>query len=403
MLHMGASWPPPHRPGPHRMTDDEQRTPSPLTPPLEALYWTQYGQWYPIFRKHAPKSTVIDIRTVEPRFLDWLGADTFILPDGSGPSTLPRFSSANSTGSSLSHSDDEDEDEEAEEAEAVVRLSSLDAAIRAVVERYNGGPVFAKLNWSAPLDASFMLAGNNLQCMHPEDVYLLLKSSEFVGRDLEQISQTLHPSDTAADGGAALEVSTADAGVVGEIRPQLVLKKWFQLARSYEFRCFVRARTLLAISQRDMTFYDHLQDTHLQAQLRTAIHTFWKTVVEGATEFPLRDYVLDVYVTKDLGRVWIIDFNAWLPRTDPLLYTFDELEQLHLDPPAQAELRVLEDKRLSSAGGTGATYSSNMVPTDLVQFAKSSSAGTNSSHPQSVDQIVASWNAQVDLEDSHTP
>ncbi|GAC77362.1 uncharacterized conserved protein [Moesziomyces antarcticus T-34] len=393
---MAGSWPPPR---PLRMTDDEQRTSSPLTPPLEALYWTQYGQWYPIFRKHAPKSTLIDISTVEPRFLDWLGADIFILPDGSGPSTFPRFSSANSSASNLSHSDSDDD----EEGGNVVRLESLDAAIRAVVERYDGGPIFAKLNWSAPLDASFMLAGNNLQCMHPEDVYLLLKSSEFVGRDLEQIAQTQHPnSDSApAEGGAALEVGTTDADVVGEIRPQLVLKKWFQLARSYEFRCYVRARTLLAICQRDMTFYDHLQDAQLQQQLRTAIESFWHTVVEPSTEFPLRDYVLDVYVTKDLGRVWIIDFNAWLPRTDPLLYTFDELEQLHLHPPAQPELRVLHDKRLSSAGGTGATYSSNMVPTDLVQFAKSS-ARTNSTTPQSVDQIVASWNAQVDAEDAHT-
>ncbi len=389
---------PPPRPRPHRMTDNEQRTSSPLTPPLEALYWTQYGQWYPIFRKHAPKSTLIDIPTVEPRFLDWLGADTFILPDGSGPSTLARFSSANSSASSLSHSHSDDD----EEGENGVRLESLDAAIRAVVERYDGGPVFAKLNWSAPLDASFMLAGNNLQCMHPEDVYLLLKSSEFVGRDLEQIAQTQHPTpESAGESGAALEVGTTDAGAVGEIRPQLVLKKWFQLARSYEFRCFVRARTLLAICQRDMTFYDHLQDAQLQQQLRTAIKSFWHTVVEPSTEFPLRDYVLDVYVTKDLGRVWIIDINAWLPRTDPLLYTFDELEQLDLHPPAQPELRVLHDKRLSFAGGTGATYSSNMVPTDLVQFAKSS-ARTNSTTPQSVDQIVASWNAQVDAEDAHT-
>ena len=54
------------------MTSPPNPTPDPLTPPLEALYWTQYGTWYPIFRRHAPKSTVIDLDDVQPQLLDWL-------------------------------------------------------------------------------------------------------------------------------------------------------------------------------------------------------------------------------------------------------------------------------------------------------------------------------------------
>ncbi len=52
----------------------------------------------------------------------------------------------------------------------------------------------SKTKLSAPQDASFMLAGNTLSCQHPEDIYLLLKSSEFLGRDLEQISTSPTPA-----------------------------------------------------------------------------------------------------------------------------------------------------------------------------------------------------------------
>ncbi|CDR98981.1 related to CDC123-protein controls the cell cycle by controlling eIF2gamma abundance [Sporisorium scitamineum] len=400
-------------------------TPSPdtLTPPIEALYWTQYGVWYPIFRKHAPKSTVIDIDTVQPQLLDWLDADTFVLPDGSGPSST-HIVSEDSSSNSFHSTDQSEAGEEEDEEEGVVKLPALDSAIRAVIAKYDGAAVFPKLNWSAPLDAGFMLPGNNLQCLHPEDVYLLLKSSEFVGRDLEQISHTSPTSNTSL-----------------QIRPHLVLKKWFPLNKSYEFRCFIRSSHLLAITQRDATFYDHLQSPLLQHRIKTSILQFWQKVfAQQEPQWRLKDYVLDVYLTKDLGRVWLIDVNAWLPRTDPLLFGFDELDALHVREKAlrrtrgelwekagvqmveeveegvirlqlnrlkedkdkveawtetDVEFRVLSDRRMQSSGGTGATYSSNMVPKDLVEFAKTNNA---TSQNMSVDQIVQRWNDQVDSE-----
>ena len=448
----------------------------PLTAPFEALYWTQYGTWYPLFRKHAPKSTVIDIDAVQPELLHWFEAETFVLPDGSGPSTSSLSNHTNCSSSSLStlsDATDEADDDEEDDGEKAIRLPSLDAAIRAVVDKYDGGPVFPKLNWSAPLDAGFMLPGNNLQCLHPEDVYLLLKSSEFVGRDLEQISHvhatsfsaetdigsgTTGSCDGQLDIAAHAGAHTSDAKASYRIRPQLVLKKWFQFARSYEFRCFVRAHHLIAISQRDVTFYDHLQSPHLQSQIRSAIWAFWENVLDAARrrqQWPLADYVFDVYLTKDLARVWLVDINAWLPRTDPLLWSFDELEQVHrhqvqcrteqsasrqdetqqdvvrlriaaTSPPENnpdqgpvqheaetdgyewdewdVQLRVLADRRMQTSGGTGATYSSNMVPTDLVEYAKSSSTSLNtgggaSAQGMSVDQIVTRCNEQTEAEE----
>lgn len=430
-------------------TLNEAISPDPLTSPSSALYWTSYGTWYPIFRKHAPKSTVIDIGTVQPELLDWLESDTFVLPEGSGPSTASTSTakvtalSASSSSSCSSSEDAEqaDEGDESEDAEEqVVKLDALDKAIRDVVEKYDGA-VFPKLNWSAPLDAGFMLPGNNLQCYHPEDVYLLLKSSEFVARDLEQMSH--------------LPTTAPDAIIEEKVVPQLVLKKWFALNKSYEFRCFVRSSQLIAITQRDVTFFDHLQSTTLQRQIKARIAEFWEDVMVDASDekdaearWRLRDYVFDVYLTKDLGRVWLVDVNAWLPRTDPLLFAFDELDALHLADKARrrarqevqdqhgeqhdaeeiqagvvrfqlnpssdssatgstatpdeqqdewhhVDLRILSDRRMQSSGGTGATYSSNMVPKDLVDFAKN---GSGKGADMSVDQIVQRWNDQVDSE-----
>ncbi len=49
-----------------------------------------------------------------------------------------------------------------------------------------GGNVFPKLNWSSPRDASWMGFGNSLKCSSPAQVWLLLKSSDFVTHDLTQ-------------------------------------------------------------------------------------------------------------------------------------------------------------------------------------------------------------------------
>ncbi|PWY96822.1 D123-domain-containing protein [Testicularia cyperi] len=414
------------------------QSPSGLTPPTDALYWTQYPVWYPIFRKHAPKSSLINISTTQPEFVRWMETDSITLPVGSGPSTAPpKISSIPSPSASVASDESDSDDDDDEDEEEPVRLEQLDSAIRKVLEKYDGGPVFPKLNWSAPQDAAFMLAGNALQCRHPEDVYLVLKSSEFASRDIEQLQHL--------------------ASAPASSHLQLVLKQWASFNRSYEFRVFVRENLLIAISQRDATFYPHLQPVSLQEELCDQIYDFWYDVVrplsrpasslangdgnkESRPKFPLKDYVMDVYISKDRSRVWIVDFNPWLPRTDPLLFDYDELESISreslLRPPSPEEdpnededsllrlaisspaqppqtsgessqdprprpwceedvvFRVLDDQRMQS---NSATYSSNMVPHDLVDFAKAttSAGGNPGSQGLSVDQVVEQWNKTI--------
>ncbi|PWY97784.1 D123-domain-containing protein [Testicularia cyperi] len=448
-----------------------------LTPPTDALYWTQYPVWYPIFRKHAPKSSLINISTTQPEFVQWMETDSITLPAGSGPSTAPpKISSIPSHSSSAASDKSDSDDDDDEDEEEPVRLEQLDSAIRKVLEKYDGGPVFPKLNWSAPQDAAFMLAGNALQCRHPEDVYLVLKSSEFASRDIEQLqhltsapasSQSAAEDTTSQNATSDQEpgnvdlvtCSNSDATADGkkDWSLQLVLKQWASFNRSYEFRVFVRENLLIAISQRDATFYPHLQPVSLQEELCDQIYDFWYDVVrplsspasslangdgnkESRPKFPLKDYVMDVYISKDRSRVWIVDLNPWLPRTDPLLFDYDELESISreslLRPPSPEEdpnkdedsllrlaisspaqppqtsgessqdprprpwceedvvFRVLDDQRMQS---NSATYSSNMVPHDLVDFAKAttSAGGNPGSQGLSVDQVVEQWNKTI--------
>lgn len=102
-----------------------------------------------------------------------------------------------------------------------------------------------KLNWSAPKDANFLL-NNSLQCYTPSDIYLLLKSSDFVSHDLEHAFD-----DTLED----------DSGLKKEdIQFDLILRKWVDVITSVEFRCFVKDRKLVAVTQRDMNYYEFLFD-----------------------------------------------------------------------------------------------------------------------------------------------
>lgn len=42
-----------------------------------------FSAWYPTFRKHSPKATVI--KPLKPEFIDYLQTDGVFLPGGSGP------------------------------------------------------------------------------------------------------------------------------------------------------------------------------------------------------------------------------------------------------------------------------------------------------------------------------
>lgn len=155
---------------------------------------------------------------------------------------------------------------------------------------------------------------NSMECATPNDIYLLLKSSDFITHDLE------HAFDDCAE----------DETIRKEdIQYVLVLRKWFKVNPSCEFRCFVRERKVVGICQRDLNHFDFL--FHLRDKLQEEILKYFEETLKDT--FPDQDFVFDVYIPEPYDRIRLMDINPWAPRTDPLLFSWLELLTMQLPTP----------------------------------------------------------------------
>ncbi len=195
-----------------------------------------------------------------------------------------------------------------------------------------------------------------MRCTSPSDIYLLLKSSDFIAHDLN------HAFDNC-------EESTES------MRPEnfeLVLKEWFALQPSMEFRCFVRDRTLIGISQRDMNYYDFLDAMSSQI-LTLAMQMFQDYVRDGFTDPNCKSndsklavliyvtVVFDIYVSSTKNKAWLTDINPYSTTTDSLLFEWSEIQdKLSVDKP---ELRLVSSDSVMTHGPQ---FSSHQVPYDLI-------------------------------------
>ena len=288
------------------LRDDEleaQEPPQPRVlpfPPLTKRHILNcaYNSWWPKYRSLVPKSRIIPL--TQP-FVDYLQADGIYLPSDDSPAR-PGF---------------EDDDEEESQSEDVAKdWRPLHEQIKATIKEL-GGKVLPKLNWSAPKDATHML-GNSMNCWSADDVYLLLKSSDFISFDLN------HAFDDTVSG---------DAQHVS-IPFHLVLRKSFNMNPSVEFRCFVRGRRLIGATQRDINYYDFLHKD--QDKLMGLIEDFFEDKLKDT--FEDESFVFDVYIPDPYTKVWLIDINPWAQRTDPLLFSWMELLTMDVPPEAPEEV-----------------------------------------------------------------
>lgn len=236
--------------------------------------------------------------------------------------------------------------------------------IKATIDEL-GGKVVPKLNWSAPKDATWINPTNSMECRSPNDIYLMLKSSDFVTHDLEHAFDDTVDDDDAQvsaeqkDPTTPTTATAAPTSVAAEIQPQpapssatipyhLILRKYFQLNPSLEFRCFARHRRLLCLCQRDLNHFPFLSD--LRPKLLASIQTFFDKHLRDS--FPDENFVFDVYVPPPHDRVWLVDVNPWAQRTDPLLFSW--LEILNWVEPPKAEVVRLEvsDKKDGTEDGS---------------------------------------------------
>jgi hypothetical protein len=90
-----------------------------------------------------------------------------------------------------------------------------------------------------------------------------------------------------------------------------------------------------------------------------------------------------VLLTRSLDSLHILDFNPYLPRTDPLLFSYQELLGIlntHIvTANKRPEIRVIDSKSHPSTTRPAPTHQHNMLPRealelsagrDLAEFAK---------------------------------
>ncbi|GJE88268.1 D123 domain-containing protein [Phanerochaete sordida] len=342
--------------------------PSTISPPTvfppttpEHVLAFQFSSWYPRFAAQSIKSTIV--RPLSEEFLEYLNADGVFMPEGADD--IPAESSL---------SDDEKDDESDDEPRRTFAFPELDARIREAVKDY--GAVFPKLNFSSPRDAAWMLpAGSPMKCTSPADVYMLLKSSDFVLHDL--------------DPAQLFEGCDAEGGVLPEYKLELVLRKWYPVDRSRELRCFVRRERLIGISQRDPNYYDFWNEPQTQRKVAEAVQNFWEEHIRGKWESTEGNYTFDFLLTRDLARGHIIDFNPYSPKTDPQLFTYEELLALLNDaiasPNFLAEFRVVDSPSHPSATRNAPAHQHNMVPIEALML----SSGRN------VEEFADVWQQEL--------
>ncbi|KAI9443105.1 cytoplasmic protein [Lactarius indigo] len=312
----------------------------------------QFSNWYPIYSSLSIRSTVVPL---DDDFRSYLEADGIFVPIGS-EDVPPR---------STLEDHDQHSDDEATSPSTQYAFPELDTRVRTVIDEY--GAVFPKLNFSSPKDAAWLLPSSSpLKCTSPADVYLLLKSSDFITHDL--------------DADSVFEGCVDGAAMPEGYRLELVLRKWFAIDPSREMRAF-------RISQRDTNYYEFLDEPETQRKIVSSFVAHWAAQVQPKWTGPA-SYTFDVLLTRDLTRFHIIDFNPYAPRTDALLFTYAELAVLSsaaaTTPPAPV-LRVIDSRGHPTATRNAPEHQHNMVPLEALTL----------SHGRNVEEFAAAWMDQV--------
>lgn len=287
-----------------------------------------FPSWYPIFKKDSLKTTILDI---PDDVLKYLEHDAFVLPleaTKSLPENAEWIDGSPVTG-------------EEEEADYQPTFPEFSKKIQNVLDEYDA--IFIKTNWSSPVDAMWVAPTKTLKCKTLEEVYLLLKSSDRIAKDLNTI-KTMRNSDNS-------------------LPFCLVLKRWWDINPCMEFRCFVLDNELIAISQRDISQY-HSSNESEKYSIQTDIKSLFSERIKG--RFPLRNYSFDV-VRHKKDKVKIIDFGPMNESaTKGTLFTYEELQDHINDTP---EFRFIgEEIGIQPKSPTRAHF---CVPQEISEFFQS--------------------------------
>src|SRR6478736_7956498 len=242
--------------------DSQGDAPELVFPPVtkDHIQNCSYDSWFPKYRSSCLKSRIIPL---PPSFVEYLHEDGIVLADDDDENQdepEEEWHASSNTSARPQVKDPDSSDDEEDEPERLPPNQRFPETHNLIKEKIAelGGSVAPKLNWSSPKDAKWISPHQNtLKCTTPNDIYLLLKSSSFVSHDLDHAFDDCTPRPPTKP-----------------YAPILVLRPFFTPHVALEFRCFVKHRTLIGITQRDLNHYAFLEQ--IRPQLWRKIKTFFR-------------------------------------------------------------------------------------------------------------------------------
>ncbi|KAG8040457.1 hypothetical protein G9C98_002453 [Cotesia typhae] len=136
--------------------------------------------WYPEFIKNSLETVVLQI---PENFLNYLEHDAFILPVEATDNKILN----------LKWSDGSSGQDNLSEDSAQPTFPEFSKQIQDIIDDF--GAVFVKSNWRTPSDAMWVAVTKSLKCTSLEEVYLLLKSSDRISRDISAVKELANTFD----------------------------------------------------------------------------------------------------------------------------------------------------------------------------------------------------------------
>lgn len=85
----------------------------------------------------------------------------------------------------------------------------------------------------------------------------------------------------------------------------------------------MKSNTLVGVTQRDTQVYYQDLDKRLK-EYKPLITSFFEEQIKG--KFFDHNFVFDIYIdVPPNNKVWLIDFNPWIEKTDTGLFTWNEV------------------------------------------------------------------------------
>ncbi|KAL5036450.1 hypothetical protein RTP6_004022 [Batrachochytrium dendrobatidis] len=306
-----------------------------------------FSSWYSHFSQCTFKSIVI--QPLPETFIDYLNADGIYLPSEVNHAPLAEYDVDSDTSSEVNQDVSDTEEDTPNPS-----FPTLEAHIISSITRL-GGRIFPKLNWSSPKDAAWITFATTLQCTTPADIFLLLKSSDFIAHDLSHAYEECVDFEPGHDQDRPKEF-------------ELVLREWFDLAPSMQFRCFVHHGDLVGesacVKEIQATISNFLNLIEIPLSLTCA-----DSLIQKSVESFLIPHanVFDVYMNARTRNIWLMDFNPFGPTTDALLYTWQEILE-----STESKLRIVESTA-EAEHHAKSNFSHNRLPKEVFDLSNNAS------------------------------